>query len=303
MPDEKRPFRLEDDDDERRDRSGPAPRPPRAPVPPPPRPVGEPPELTLDETPEAPPRVVASGALSDVDERTVAERLGQEVERIAGARPPPPGWPLEALSFPLRAPGPAQIAGGTAAFVLLDALGQWNVFAGYVPRLALYVFFLAWQLHVARRSASGHDRPGRWIDAIDLSTSALREVGWFTVWLVLATVATLLVFHFASVVAGVLLVAGAALYLATWALASVVGDLRVRRIDVAVGWMLARPLALLVGAAGWVVAAVIERSLVSGLALDLGVALLVSAAARAAMVYVWLVSARALGVVGRAWSP
>ena len=68
-------------------------------------------------------------------------------------------------------------------------------------------------------------------------------------------------------------------------------------------WMGARPLALLAGTVGWVAAVGVER--LEAAQPDIGVfaGLVLFLTLRVAFVYLWLLSARALGVVGRAWSP
>ncbi len=92
-----------------------------------------------------------------MDARTVAEKLGKAVAVVAGTRPPPPGWPVEALTFPLRRPGPALIAGGAVSWVLLDSVTLLPAlaFLGYLLKLIALPLFVRWQIHEASMTAAG----------------------------------------------------------------------------------------------------------------------------------------------------
>jgi hypothetical protein len=239
----------------------------------------------------------------EVDERTVAERLGRAVAPVAGARPPPPGWPREAIVFPLRRPGMGSIAGAALLLVLLDLLGWWNLFAGLVLKLLVLPFFVRWQLHVASMSAGGRDEPQPWLDAVDLQGGEFRRLlhlGLVAGALVLPGVVFLLV---GSTAVGVALLVLASAWLAVAALGAALDDPGLAWPWRALPWIAAGPHWLVLAAAGWWAAALVERIDLALASVDVAPALGAFVLLRVAFVYVWLVSARVLGVVGRAWSP
>lgn len=294
VPSEQEPFRLEDEpENEQGNGPGDDVRPP----PPEPRPVPEP---RPGSRPEPPVRVVDEEA--GVDTRTVAEKRGDAIRATTGPRPPPEGWPGEALSFPLRPPGPLAIGVGGVLLALLDLVTRGNFFLGLLLKLVALVLFLRWQLHVASRSAAGHDVPAGWGGAMDMRREHVRGIGIVLVAAVVlcapGIVAGVLERPFLALVlflvGGVLLAAGA--------LSQVVGDPTLMRPWNVLAWVGKRPLGLLAGTAGWWAAGWTEVVLGRMGDASTPLYLLTAIALRVAGLYLWLLSARALGVVGRSWS-
>jgi hypothetical protein len=272
------PFELEPDGE-------PAPR--RAPAP-------------IEETEETVPSRVPRDE-GEIDTRTVAERLGRSVTPVAGARPPPPGWPREALAFPLRRVRVLLVA--TAVLIVLDVVTWAQPFVGWALKLFALPFFLRWQLRVASMSAAGHDAPVGWADAAGAERDDLRRMVRLLALAVALLAPGLLALALSlTVPAIVLLVVGCA-WTAAAALGAAVGDPSLGRPGGAVEWMSRRPLGLLAGALGWVAAGAAEVAVLALADAPLAGALAAFVGLRLATAYAWLLSARALGVVGRAWSP
>jgi hypothetical protein len=237
-----------------------------------------------------------------VDTRTVAERRGEAVEIVAGRRPPPEGWPAEAFTFPLRPPGPATIAGAAVLLTLLDLASRANFFLGLLLKVLAAFFFLRWQLHVASRTAAGRDEPAGWAAAMDMSREQIRSVGMLLV--------AALVFSIPGILADVLERPGLAiglfvlggLWLAAGALGRTVGDPSLIRPWHALAWIVRRPLGMLVATAGWWAAGWTEILVWWMRDTSTGLYLAACLGLRLVGMYLWLLSARALGVVGRSWS-
>jgi len=99
----------------------------------------------------------------------------------------------------------------------------------------------------------------------------------------------------------VLFLAGG-LLLAAGALSQVVGDPTLMRPWNALAWIARRPLGLLVATAGWWAAGWTEIFVWWMRDLSVGWYLVATFGLRLVGMYLWLLSARALGVVGRSWS-
>jgi len=262
-----------------------------------------PPVPSPSPTPSAPARPTrAVDEDTGIDTRTVAERRGDAVAMETGKRPPPEGWPGEAFAFPLRKPGLQTIAGAAIFLMLLDLLSRANFFLGLLFKLFAVIFFLRWQLHVASKTAAGHDVPAGWAGAVDMSRERLRGIGILLVAALLlvlpGVVADLLE---RPALAVVLFLAGGVL-LAAGALSQVVGDPTLMRPWNVLAWIARRPLGLLAATAGWWAAGWTEILLWWMRDASTGAYLAASLGLRLVGMYLWLLSARALGVVGRSWS-
>jgi hypothetical protein len=241
----------------------------------------------------------------EVDDRTVAERAGRQTPRATERVGNPAGWPREALAFPLRRPGGGFLALGLAALFLLDLLGTVDAlrFPGWVAKLLLLVYLLRAQFHVVGTSAAGHDEPTGWTRALafdhaDLWAYARTLIAFGGV---LAPGTVLLVFDVLA--PGVLLLLAGSMYASVVALGAAVGDPALKWPWHAVRWMATRPLHCLVGSLAWW--ALLGAELVVFRLRDEPLALVgfVSLALRALCVYGLLLSARVVGVMGRAWGP
>jgi hypothetical protein len=231
----------------------------------------------------------------------VAERTGTAVPRVHGARPPPPEWPREALAYPLRRP--ALFAGATLFLFALDLLQQWNLFVGWVAKAVALPVYLRWQFHAASMSAAGHDAPPGFARVLDMDRAGLRSfLRFLLVALALSAPGAILLMVGRPLPGAILLVVGSA-GLSAVALSRAVGDPSVGRPMGAAGWVLRRPLALLVGSIGWWAAGLLEWLAVALSELSFAAAASAMFASRVLVTWLWLVSARAIGVAGRAWTP
>jgi hypothetical protein len=226
-----------------------------------------------------------------VDTRTVAERQGRAVEGVSGARPPPPGWPREAFRFPLRAPGPVLIAGWGALLALLDGVGTTPLWILVLfLKLPVLLFLLRWFLHEAGMSAGGLDRPSGIARVLELERQSLKQFGGIAVCVLLALApGAILLWREQVGWAIVVLLLGSA-----WLSTALLG---------AAVWIVNRPLGLLAGASGLWAAVAAEVAAFSLANSSFLTATLAALSLRAAFLYLWLVSARAVGVLGRAWTP
>lgn len=236
------------------------------------------------------------------DTRTVAERAGTAVEATPDALPPPPDWPAEAMAFPLRTPGPMFFAGVGGAFVVADLLGAVSYLA--FPMRVLIVLFwvcaLRAQAAVIGQSAAGKDVPRGWMDALQLDMSELSVLARFVVLYAAAFVLPNLLAAFLEQPGFVWVAVLLSPYLAVAALGWALGDPSLKWPWKALGWLARRPLAFVVGALGWW-ALWYGQIWIDETTLPARV--VVSPVARGAALYLLLVSARALGVAGRSWTP
>lgn len=248
------------------------------------------------------------------DARTFAEKHGQAVERVAGVRDYPPGWPKEALVYPVRGPGVALLLGATGALFALDLLG-WPVglrFLSWLLKLPVLLFVVRWQLDLAGMSAAGRDEPVGWMRALALDRQGLsvyvRFLLWFGVTMLPSRVLWLLgpsMFGFlpsTRALEVVLLILGSA-WLAVIALAIAVEEPRLKRPWVTIVWLVRRPFTFLVASLGWWGLGVTEVALSALAGSGEGATLPAGVVLRAASVYALMVSGRVLGVLGRRVDP
>jgi hypothetical protein len=238
-----------------------------------------------------------------VDERTLAERLGTAIPQVAGARPPPPGWPREALRFPLKKPGLGAVLGGTAFLALLDVLSWWNLFAGGLLKALALPFYVRWHLHVVATSAGGHDHPATWLAAVDLHPDHFRQLLTLLLQAFVLLAPGVGVLVWGPTALGLLLLLLGSVWLAVAVLGSALGDGKLVLPWHAVAWISTRPLPLLVGASAFWAAGLAEWLVAALASAPLPAALAVFLPMRFAVLWLWLLSARALGVLGREWSP
>ena len=249
-------------------------------------------------TPAVPARPPATGEPA-VDTRTVAEKRGTAVDVVAGRRPPPAGWPGEAFVFPLRRPGPGTCAVGAVFWVLLDLAGRLNFFLGLLLKVVVGTLFLRYQIHVAARSAAGVDVPPPWGRAMEMRRDQIVALGrWLIgVGVVVGIGIVLFVFERGGIALALFAVGG--LWLATGALGLAVQDPRISRPWNALLWIGRHPFALAAATLGWWFAGVAEWL---GWELRFAPAVwfvLASLGLRLVFLYLWLLSGRFLGVVGR----
>ena len=237
------------------------------------------------------------------DERTLAERKGTAVPTTTDALPAPPGWPGELVSFPLRPPGPTFLCAMGGSFVIVDLMACFTflVFPAFVLLILMWVFCLRAQQGVIGKSAAGKDSPIGWLNALELDYGALRQMwvfGLVFIVLFLSPLALAMKWLPGTTIALVL-----SPYLAVAMLGWSLGDHTLVRPWKALPWLARRPLEFVVGTLGWW--ALWYGGALIGPAYEHGppAVLMASAAVRAATIYLLLVSARAIGVAGRSWTP
>jgi hypothetical protein len=311
MAAEKTPFELEPEDEgpEERAEKEPAPKPRKEPAPLQPFEVEEPPEDIPSRAPPpgvSAPRVPAPTPApedGEVDERTVAERLGRDVPRVTERLPNPADWPQEVVTFPFRRPGPAFIALGMATLLVFDLVGSLQAlqFPSWVAKLLLLVYLLRAQFHVIGTSAAGHDDPRGWREALAFDREDLKNY-WRTLLMFAGALAPgTLLFVFEKIGIGVAVLVVGSMYASVVALGAALRDPALKWPWHAVAWMGARPLHCLVGSLAWWALIGTELAL-HGLRDDgLGVIGFVSLVLRFACLYLILGCARVLGVTGRRW--
>lgn len=282
-----------------------------SPAPPSPTVVAQPrPEPTPPKTTRPPavyvPRGVAAGAPPDeLDESTVAERLGMDTPRGTERIPNPANWPQEVLSFPFGKPGPAFIALGVAVLFVLDLFGAVPafLFPSWVAKLLLLVYLLRAQFRVIGTSAAGHDSPRGWRDALAFDRDELKHY-WRTMLMFSGALAPgTLLFVFDHIGFGIFVLLVGSMYASVVAMGAALRDPALKWPWHAFAWMGARPLHCLVGSLAWWVLIGTELAL-HGLKGDgLVVIGFVSLALRFACLYLILACARVIGVMGRRWKP
>jgi hypothetical protein len=166
----------------------------------------------------------------------------------------------------------------------------------------LLVYALRAQFHVIGTSAAGRDRPEGWREALAFDWDELR-VYWRTLlFFAGALLPGSLLWIFEVVTPGVLLLVLGSMYASVVALGAALRDPRLKWPWGALRWMATRPLHCLAGSLGWWVLFGSEIALSRLLAEGPVVYGFVSLVLRAACLYALLLSARALGVMGRAWT-
>ena len=234
--------------------------------------------------------------------RTVAERRGTAVEATPDALPPPPDWPREMFSFPLRKPGPAIFAGIGGTFVLADLVGALPdlAFPARILVVLTWVCALRVQAKVIGQSAAGQDRPVRWHDALQLDMQGLTPLARYMAVYVLCFVLPNMLYAWLDTHAGTLVALGASPLLAVVTLGWALGDRSLKWPWNTLAWLVRRPFEFVVGALGWWALWYGQLAID---ATDLPLRVVVSPAARFASLYLLLVSARAIGIAGRSWTP
>lgn len=236
------------------------------------------------------------------DERTLAERKGTAVPTTPDALPPPPNWPAEMFSFPLRKPGGSFFFGVGCAFVLADYLSAAGpmLFVSYVLWVLFFVCALRAQAAIVGQCAAGKDRPVGWQSAMELDFTGLSTTARFLVFYFLGWILPFWLARFFGLDGAVWVAVAFSPYLAVLMLGWATGDRTLKWPWKALEWIVRRPLEFLVGALGWW-ALSFGQSLIMFKPLPL--LLVLSPIVRLASLYVLLVSARAIGVAGRSWTP
>ena len=236
------------------------------------------------------------------DARTLAERKGSAVPTTPDALPPPPNWPGEVFSFPLRKPGRSFFVGVGGAFVLADYLSAAGplLFVSYVLWVVIWVCALRAQAAVVGQSAAGKDGPVGWQSAMELDFTGLSATARFVVFYVLGWILPFWLARLFGLDGAVWVAVVLSPYLAVLMLGWATGDRTLKWPWKALAWIARRPLEFLVGALGWW-ALWYGQQLIMFQPLPL--LLVLSPIIRFASLYVLLVSARAIGVAGRSWTP
>ena len=249
----------------------------------------------------------------ELDTRTVAERQGDAVERVHGIRPPPPGWPLEAFRYPFRGAGVALLLGTTAAVFALDLLG-WPSglrFLSWLLKAPALLFVVRWQLDLIGHSAGGRDEPMGWGQVADVRKEHVKDFARYLLWAFVSVAPGAVLWLLQSYLGWVegadawivaLFVVGS-MWMSVVALSSALGEPRMKRPWITVLWLFWHPLTCLVGSLGWWALGVAEATVLKGQDVSPWAAVPSGLVLRAASVYLLMVSARALGVLGRRWDP
>ena len=257
--------------------------------------------------PAAPPEPKVAPDESGVDIRTVAERRGEALARGARERVPnPPGWPVEALSFPFRRPGPGFLALAIGGFVLLDLAGmhQGLRFPGWVLKLLMVMYVLRAQFHVIGTSAAGRDTPEGWTSALEFDREKLtRYVRTIFLFAGALLPGSLLWMLFDKIAPGLVLLLLGSMYATVIAMGAALQDPSLKWPWHALRWITTRPLHCLLGSLAYWMLLGSEFALY-GLYDEAHPVLVgfVSLVLRFVCMAGLLVSARIIGVMARAWT-
>jgi hypothetical protein len=257
---------------------------------------------SLGSEPDLPEVVVEE---PEIDTRTVAERKGAATPRGAVERiPVPPGWPAEAFQFPLRKPGPALFVMGVLTLFLLDLLGLSEAvrFPGWMLKLMLLVFVLRAQFQIIGTSAAGRDGPYGWRAALAFDWDDLKLYWRTLLFFAGALLPGTLLWVFEVAAPGVALLVLGSMYAAVVALGAALKDPRLKWPVGAIKWMSTRPLHCLAGSLGWWTLLGSEIALHHLVTQGAVVYAFVALVLRVGCLYMLLLSARAIGVMGRAWT-
>lgn len=281
MSDGKRSFELDDDDDDARPSRRPSPAPYHAEEPAP----------------------VGGDAESDVDKRTVRERMGVQTARGDKSLGPPENWPREAFRYPLSGKGPAIIVSIALVFCALDMLGTAGVarFPAWILKLLMLVFVLRGQLRLIGSSAAGHDVPKGYEKALEFSNDAMKRWAAFMGMFVLSLVPGWALILFDRVEPGLLVLGVGSMYVSVVALGSALEDPRLKLPWNAIRWMAKNPLLCVVGSLGWWILGLSEYAISKSYGGNTALILFESVVLRLVDAYVLMFSARMLGVMGRSW--
>lgn len=254
----------------------------------------------------APKRVRDGDQDGDVDTRTVAERKGEAAPRATEDLGDPPDWPQEASSFPMRPPGPAFMAFVIVPFFLLDLLGYVDAvrFLAWALKLLFLVFVLRAQLAVIGSTAAGYDAPKHWKNALQFDREDMKPYVWTIVLFIgLHVPGVVLIWAFDLALVGIVLLVLGSMYASVVAMGAALKDPGLKYPWRAFGWLKRGPLHCLVGCLAWWALLGTEPALHGLSEQGLGLVAFVALALRAVCAYLLLVSARALGVLARAWEP
>jgi hypothetical protein len=260
-----------------------------------------------------------------ISTRTLRERKDPDARTRPGPLPLPPGWPQEALSYPVRRP--AAFAAVVAAWVAADAAGAVNVLLGWVAAVAATVLAARWQVRAVARTATGDDvapaptaAPSEDADApapralgrTEFNIDRWRRVGWFLLYLAPAAVPILAPYlrspsnpvRSGGEVAFLCVVLGFALLVMapSFVLAVAFDDRDLEKPWHAARWFLRGPLAFVAFGVGWAVVLGGSALVFARWGSFLGTVAL-AVPARAAGAYALLLAARLLGVLGRRYEP
>jgi hypothetical protein len=183
---------------------------------------------------------------------------------------------------------------------LLDGLSTTPLlFLAWMLKVPLLLLLVRWFLHEVGMSAGGLDRPSGMARVLELDREAyvtFRGV-LFALLILLGPGAGFWIAGRAGIAVGLLL--GGSALLAAYLLGSAVGDPALRRPWSAAEWLVRRPLVLLGGTLGLWAAVLAEWAAARASSLPFLGAALLCLLLRLAMLYLWLLSARLLGVLGR----
>ncbi len=260
-----------------------------------------------------------------ISTKTLRERKDPSSRTHSGPLPLPPGWPREALSFPVRAT--RVFAVGVAVWVAADLAGAVHPVLGWIVALVPILAAARWQLRTLARSATGDDvapslfaAPSQDADSpspralgrTEFGTAQFRPLFWFLLALAPAAVPALAPYlrdPSNPVRTGgetVFLIAALAFALVVMApsllLSVAFEDPDLEKPWNAARWFLRGPVAFLAFGLSWGVVLAGTLLLAARWGAFAGT-LLVSVPVRAAAVYALLLSARLLGVLGRRYEP
>jgi hypothetical protein len=251
-----------------------------------------------------------------VDERTVAERLGQAGARTNDPLPPPHGWPREALDWPLRSGGLGVLGALAVALVLADLMTTSQLpalgFVGVVLKCLLFglVVLRAWVRLVGSIAAGGDTL--RAADAgweVGPGAPSLAPAQAVLVFAPAGLALPLVVcFYLVPAPIGLLVGAVLSIWLAVALLGVALADRGLAWPHRALLWFVHRPLGFLVVASAWCVMLAHELAVLPALGRIEGDGRLVALVPsilllRVATIWWLVVAARVLGVIGRCWTP
>ena len=275
---------------------------------------GEPSTFELEPLPGRPP---PHAAPPEAQAEAKPRRAPTNLERISESIPPPPDWPREVLSYPLRTGARWLFLFYALPLCVTDwVLAETSVQAhddpmrrGAVGHL-LALGLVHSILHVARRSAAGHDQLQQPAEATYLRGGAgwggsYREryyAGYWTLFRAeVILIFPLMCLYLLAMTSWAL--AGLCVASPLVAIASVAATLRdpgLLRPDRAFAWALRSPGAYLGMSLCWLVALGWTALLTSGSAHGAGLLLILLG--RLAVTYLLIVAGRIAGVVARNWS-
>lgn len=248
----------------------------------------------------------------EVDARTLEEKLGRAPVRAAGVLPPPLHWPLEVLRYPFRGHGPGYLMGATVGLFALDLL-LWAdslVFLSWLLKPVALLFVVRWQLDLIGHTAAGRDEPSGWAHALEVHKQGVKDFGWLVIQCFATVLPTLALRtlrwlnwtqHTEAWEVGFLVVGSA--WISVLALSSALEDSRLKRPWVTLSWIFYRPLTCLAGSLGWWALGITEVAVLALAKSGTWASVPAGLVLRGASVYMLLLSARILGVLGRRWDP